>query len=102
MTCVCVFNRRTKRFVVEQKLFFSSSDVLNCTLVHVDKLFNLKGSFMEAMKGKLLVIIIQSSRFVSNCASESALNEIVFEVSVCMKLNCVHSSALNKVLSKNG
>jgi len=57
------------------------------------------------IKGKLLVIIIQSSRFVSHCASESAQKKPLFEVSVCMKINCLHSSAFSlpsKVLSKNG
>ena len=53
-----------KRIGGETKLFFSISDVFNCTLVHVYELLDLKGSFMKAMKGKLLVIIIQSSRFV--------------------------------------
>ena len=46
---------------MKQNLFFSNSDIFNCTLVHVYELLDLKGSFIKVMKGKLLVIIIQSS-----------------------------------------
>ena len=63
ISCACL-SKASETYWGETKLFFSNSVVLNCTLVHVYELLDSKRSFMKAMKGKLLVIIIQSSCFV--------------------------------------
>lgn len=63
ISCACL-SKASETYWGETKLFFSNSDVFNCTLVHVYELLDSKRSFMKAMKGKLLVIIIQSSCFV--------------------------------------
>lgn len=76
MSCV-FFSRQTKRFEVTRTFFFQ----FRRTFLTVDQ---LEGSFMQAMKGKLLVTIIQSNRFASHCASESVQTKpsAVFEVSL--------------------
>lgn len=84
---VRVCQRQVKRIGVkpegETKLFFSNSDVFTCTLVHVYELLDSKGSLMKGMKGKLLVSIIQSSRFV--VTARAKVRNV--SGSVCMKTN---------------